>query len=155
MIGQDLQAGPHDEQHEEHVEEVLQLQPPGKAGIDGRGGLRDAGMLLNESGNGGKLAQALRDGDEAEQPCYPDWQRPKRTYPAPADADARHDARLRRHPVVETHTIVSASQGGPKRLGHGRSRKCGHLAIAFWNCGTGPRTRPEGPFVPFRSLVPT
>jgi hypothetical protein len=31
MVGEDLQAGAHDEQHEEPVQEVLDLQPPGKA----------------------------------------------------------------------------------------------------------------------------
>jgi hypothetical protein len=40
VIGQDdLHAGPDDEQHEDHVEEVLELQPPGKALVDRRGGL--------------------------------------------------------------------------------------------------------------------
>jgi hypothetical protein len=36
MVGQYLQAGPRDEQHEEHVQKVLELQPPGKAGVDRR-----------------------------------------------------------------------------------------------------------------------
>ena len=34
VIGQDLQPGPHDEQHEKHVQEVLELQPPGEARVD-------------------------------------------------------------------------------------------------------------------------
>jgi NADH dehydrogenase len=55
MVGQNLQASPHDEQHEEHVEEVLELQPPGEAGVDRRRGLRDAGMLSDEGLYAGKL----------------------------------------------------------------------------------------------------
>ncbi len=58
MVGQDLQAGPHDEQHEEHVQEVLKLQPPRKPRIDGRRGLRDAGMLPDKglyAGNSRRL----------------------------------------------------------------------------------------------------
>ena len=45
MIRQDLHACAHDEQHEEHVQEVLKLQPPWKARVDrGRrlGDARDA-----------------------------------------------------------------------------------------------------------------
>jgi hypothetical protein len=30
MISEDLQAGPHEQQHEEQVQEVLKLQPPRK-----------------------------------------------------------------------------------------------------------------------------
>ena len=41
MIGQDLDSGADDEHHEEHIQEVLQLQPPRKAGIDRGRGLRD------------------------------------------------------------------------------------------------------------------
>src|SRR6185312_7473352 len=48
MVGQDLQACAHDEQHEEHVQEVLKLQPPRKPRIDRRRALRNAGMLPDE-----------------------------------------------------------------------------------------------------------
>ncbi|WP_428413638.1 hypothetical protein [Pararhizobium sp.] len=34
MIGQYLQAGPHYEEHEEHVQKVLELQPPREARTD-------------------------------------------------------------------------------------------------------------------------
>ena len=66
MVGEDLQPGPHYEQHEDHVEEVLELQPPGETGIDRGRRLRDAGVLLDEGDDGGQLAQALRQRDEAE-----------------------------------------------------------------------------------------
>ena len=46
MVGQDLQAGPHDEQHEEHVQEVLKLQPPREPRVDRWRGLCNAGMLF-------------------------------------------------------------------------------------------------------------
>ena len=76
MVGQDLQAGPHDEQHEEHVQEMLELQPPREAGVDRGRRLRDAGMALNEGRHARKLAQALRKRDQAKQRRRADRQRP-------------------------------------------------------------------------------
>jgi hypothetical protein len=49
MVGQDLDAGSHDQHHEKHIEKVLQLQPPGEAGIDGWCVLRDPGYRLMKS----------------------------------------------------------------------------------------------------------
>lgn len=48
MIGEDLQAGPDDEQHEEHVQEVLKLQPSREAGIHRWRRLGDTRVLGNE-----------------------------------------------------------------------------------------------------------
>jgi hypothetical protein len=67
VISQDLDSGADDEHHEEHVQEVLQLQPPGKSGIDRGGGLRDAWILLDEGLHALKLSQALREGNHENE----------------------------------------------------------------------------------------
>jgi|GEM_PF-5613631 len=72
MVDQDLHAGPDNEQHEDHVREVLQLQPPREAEVDRRGTLCDARILLDEPLNAGKLAKALGDGDQHDQGCGAD-----------------------------------------------------------------------------------
>ena len=131
MVGQDLEAGPHDEQHEEHVQEVLELQPPWEARVDRRRGLRDAGMLLDEGRHAGKLAQALSKSDQAEERRGSDGQAPQGIYPAPADPNPWGDSLLRSHPVVETQAIVRTAEAGAERLGRGRLRECGHRPIAF------------------------
>jgi hypothetical protein len=125
VIGQDLQPGPHDEQHEKHVQEVLELQPPGEARVDRRRGLRDAGMLLDEGRHAGKLAQALSQSDQAEERRGSDGQAPQGVYPAPADPNPWGDSLLRSHPVVETQAIVRIAEAGAERLGRGRLRECG------------------------------
>jgi hypothetical protein len=127
MVGQDLEAGPHDEQHEEHVQEVLELQPPGEARVDRRRGLRDAGMLLDEGRHAGKLAQALSESDQAEERRRADGQAPQGVYPAPADPNPGGDSLLRSHPVVETQAIVRIAEAGAERLGRG---SCGSVGIA-------------------------
>jgi hypothetical protein len=76
VIGQDLQAGPHDEQHEEHVQEMLELQPPREARVHRWGRLRNAGMALNEGRYAWQFAQALRQRDQTEQRRGADRQRP-------------------------------------------------------------------------------
>jgi len=128
VIGQDLEAGPHDEQHEEHVQEVLELQPPGEARVDRRRGLRDAGMLLDEGRHAGKLAQALSQSDQAEKRSGSDGEAPQGVYPAPANPNPWGDSLLR---GVETQAIVRIAEAGAERLGRGRLRECGHRAIAF------------------------
>ena len=67
MIRQDLDSGADDEHHEEHVQEVLQLQPPRKAGIDRGRGLRDTGVIFDERLDAWKLPQALRKGDQENE----------------------------------------------------------------------------------------
>jgi hypothetical protein len=61
VIGQNLNAGAHDEVHEEHVQEVLQAHPPRKARY---GGLRlgDAGVAPNEGFYRRDVTQCLGDG---------------------------------------------------------------------------------------------
>jgi hypothetical protein len=110
MVRQNLQASAHDEQHEEHVQEVLKLQPPRKSRIDRRRSLRNAGMLPDECFYAGKFAQALSQGDQAEQRCGGDRQAPQRVDPAPSNADPRRDAVLRRHPVIEADAIVGIAK---------------------------------------------
>jgi hypothetical protein len=63
VIGQDLNPGANDKHHEEHVQKVLQLQPPRKAGIDRGCGLRDTGVILDEGLDAWKVSQALREGN--------------------------------------------------------------------------------------------
>jgi hypothetical protein len=67
VIRQDLDPGPNDEHHEKHVQEVLQLQPPRKSGIDRWRGLRDARVIIDEGLDAWKLPQALREGDQENE----------------------------------------------------------------------------------------
>ena len=71
MVGEDLNAGPDNEQHEEHVQEMLKLQPPGKARVDRGRGLGDSWMLLDEGLHRGQFAKALGDGDQDHQRRVP------------------------------------------------------------------------------------
>lgn len=112
MVGQDLQAGAHDEQHEEHVQNMLELQPPGEARVYRRRRLRNAWMALNEGDHASKLAQALRQRDQTEQRCSADGQRLQRIDPAAPDPDAWENSMLRRHPVVETDAIIRIAETG-------------------------------------------
>ena len=66
----------------------------GKPEVDRRCGLRNAGMALDESRHARKLAQALRDGDQAEQRRSADWKAPQGVDPAPANPNARRNASL-------------------------------------------------------------
>jgi hypothetical protein len=61
VIRQDLDSRADDEHHEEHVQEVLQLQPPRKAGIDRGRSLRDTRVCFDEGLHALKLPQALRE----------------------------------------------------------------------------------------------
>src|SRR4051812_43236247 len=67
VIGKDLDPGADDEHHEEHVQEVLQLQPPWEAGIDRGRGLRDTGIILDEGLDARKFSQALRESDHENE----------------------------------------------------------------------------------------
>ena len=87
MVSEDLQASPHDKQHEKHVKEVLKLQPPREPRIDRRRGLRNAGMVPNECLYVGNFAQALSQGDQAEQRRGGNRQAPQRVDPALSYAD--------------------------------------------------------------------
>ncbi len=87
-------------------------------------------MLLDEGYDAGKFAQALRQGDQAEQRGSANGQGPQRIDPAPADADARRDPLLRRHPVVGAQPVCRIAQFAAKRLGRGRLGRLGH-SIAF------------------------
>src|SRR5579872_6442432 len=84
MIGKDLNPGADDEHHEEHVQEVLQLQPPRKARIDRGRGLRDAGVILDEGLDAWKLSQALCEGDQENERHGTDWYRPQDADPTPS-----------------------------------------------------------------------
>ena len=79
----------------------------------------------------GKLAQALRQRDQAEQRRCSDRQRPQGIEPAPADPDAWRDSLLWGHPVIETDAIVRIAEPRAERLGRRRLRVRGHRAIAF------------------------
>lgn len=110
MVCEDLQTSPHDKQHEKHVQEVLKLQPPREPRINRRRGLRNAGMLPDECLYAGKFAQALSQGDQAEQRRGGNRQAPQRVDPAPSNADPGRDPALWRHPVAEADAIVGIAQ---------------------------------------------
>src|SRR5665213_1971768 len=111
VIGQDLNSGANDEHHEEHVQEMLQLQPPRKAGIDRGRRLRDARVILDEGLNARKLSQALREGNHEDERRGPDRERPQDADPAPSYADAGNDPLLRRQPLAHDDTVVRRAQG--------------------------------------------
>jgi len=94
MIGQDLDSGADDEHHEEHVQEVLQLQPPRKTGIDRGRGLRDTWVLVDEGLDAWKLPQTLCEGDQENERRRADRYRPQDADPAPAYADSGNYALL-------------------------------------------------------------
>ena len=78
------------------------------------------GCCLNEGLYAGKFAQALSQGDQAEQRRGGDRQAPQRVDPAPSDADPGRDPLLRRHPVIETDAIVGIAELCTERLERGR-----------------------------------
>lgn len=127
MIGEDLQSGPDDEENEEHVQEVLHLQPPGKPGIHRWRRLGDARMLDDEGLHFGHFAEGLGDGDQHHERPGPDRERPKHANPAAADAHARDDTGLGRHPVIRQQVIVGVGKGCLQRL------RCRALAAHFFS----------------------
>src|SRR6185437_9695424 len=88
VIGQDLNPRANDEHHEEHVQEVLQLQPPRKPGIDRGRELRDTRVILDEGLDAWKFSQALRESNQENESHGSDWQRPQDADPATSYADA-------------------------------------------------------------------
>ena len=68
----------------------------------------------------GKFAQALSQGDQAEQRRGADRQAPQRIDPAPSNADPGRDPLLWRHPVIEADAIVGIAKSCTERLGRGR-----------------------------------
>src|SRR5262249_53290735 len=84
VIGQDLDAGAHDEVHEEHVQEVLRAQPPRKAD-DGGLPLGDAGVAPDEGFYRRNITQCLGDGDYDDQRQSCDRYGPQDVDPTVAD----------------------------------------------------------------------
>ncbi len=76
VIGQYLYAGPDDEHHEEHVQEVLRAEPPRKAGVHRRRGLCDPGVARHERFDSWELQQPLRQSDCKDEAGKREWQRP-------------------------------------------------------------------------------
>ena len=74
-------------------------------------------VLPDKGLHAGKLAQTLRERDQAEQRRGADRQRPQGIDPAPADPDSWRDPLLRRHPVTKAYTIVRIAETGTERLG--------------------------------------
>ena len=88
-------------------------------------------MALDESCHARKLAQALRDGDQAEQRRSADWKAPQGVDPAPADPNARRNASLRGHPVVHKQAIVRIAEAPTERIGRAQRRVGERGRIAF------------------------
>src|SRR6185312_14305526 len=110
VIGQDLNPRANDEHHEEHVQEVLQLQPPRKPGIDRGRELRDTRVILDEGLDAWKFSQALRESNQENESHGSDWQRPQDADPATSYADAGNNPLLRRQPLAHDDTIVRRAQ---------------------------------------------
>jgi hypothetical protein len=132
MIGQDLQTRPDDEQHEKHIEEVLELQPPRETRVYRRRGLGNAGMLLDKCSHGRQLAQTLRESDKKYQRRSPDRQAPKRIDPVPTNTDPWGDPLVWGHPVIESDAVVSIAKLRAEWLWRRRLLVLEHRAIAFY-----------------------
>jgi hypothetical protein len=77
-------------------------------------------MLPDECLYVGKFAQALSQGDQAEQRRGGNRQAPQRVDPAPSNADPGRDPVLRRHPVIEADAIVGIAKFRTERFGRER-----------------------------------
>ena len=115
VVGEDLQAGAHDEDHQEQVEEVLPAQPRREPGscTCAPGRVR-AGVALDEVGHGGHVAQALGGRDRDHQSDRGDGDQPQQVEPAgPADADPRcHPVHLgdRTRPRVGVDRVLAEGE---------------------------------------------
>ena len=116
MIGQDLNPGANDEHHEEHVEKVLELQPPRKSGIDRGSSLRDAGVLFDEVLDSGEFAQTLRKSDQENQRGCANGYCPEKIDPALADPYVRNNSITRREPMRKHDPVVRRTQSGCHRI---------------------------------------
>ena len=94
MVTEDLCARPEDEDHQEHVEEVLQSDPDRKTRVLARLRQYDgAGIPGDEVLDRRDRAQALRGRHRADQDHEADRKRPKEIEPpVPADTHTRRDA---------------------------------------------------------------
>src|SRR5580693_977903 len=88
-------------------------------------------MTLDESRHARKLAQALREGDHAEQRRSADWKAPQGVDPPPADPNARRNASLRWHLAVHKQAIVRIAEARTERIGRAQSRVDERGTIAF------------------------
>jgi len=69
---------------------------------------------LNEGDDTGKRPKALRECDQANQQRGPNGERPESIDPVFADADARENPLLRRHPMIDAQSIVGAGKACPQ-----------------------------------------
>ena len=102
VIGEDLPAGPDDEQQEEHVQEVLPAEPRREADRCVRGSSEVPGNCSMNDAHRRQLADALGDGDRGEQQHEPDGDQPEQVEPlAVADPHARRDTPVLRNRARE------------------------------------------------------
>ena len=93
VIGQDLQPGPDDEDHEQRVEEVLRVHPPRQPRMGPRGGQRPR-VPGHEPLHRRHVPQPLRDRHRGDQHPPADRQQPQQVEPpVPAHPHPRRDAR--------------------------------------------------------------
>jgi hypothetical protein len=83
VIGQDLDAGPDDEDHEQRVQEMLRVHPPRQPRM-GAGGDEHPRVAVHEPLNRGYVPQALGYGNRGEQLHPADRQRPRQVEPLAA-----------------------------------------------------------------------
>ena len=163
MVGEDLQARPNDEHHEQQIEEMLPAQPPREPRLDGLdvlgGCARVAGDELVKPPVAGHLPD---DGDRQHQTRDPQRDQPQTAEPAPADADRRQlrtGLRDSAGPVVDDDRTVAVAlvvirlQRLPQWIGLPRLHvapfsPCGHARPAGLDRG---RNVPRSQAAPIRS----
>ena len=116
MVRQYLDAGPDDEEHEEHIEKVLHPQPQRVAGVNRQRGLGYARIARDELLKPGGLVQPLADRDPEDQDDEGDRYDPQDVDISLAQTDSRHLAPLRRQPGIRPDAAARLSEACFERI---------------------------------------
>src|SRR5579872_3299344 len=110
MVREDLNARPDDEEHEEHIEEVLDPQPQREAAVNRRRRLGYARIARDELMKPGGRVQTLADRDPKDQNDERDRYDPQDVDPSLAQPDSGHLAPLRRQPAARRYAAARLGQ---------------------------------------------
>ena len=116
MVTEDLYSRPEDEDHQEHVEEVLHPDPDGKTRVLVRLRRHDgAGIPGDEVLDRRDRAQTLRDRHRGDQDHEADRKQPQEIEPpVPADTHARRDSVRFGEPLRDIDGILAHRELLPK-----------------------------------------
>src|SRR5579872_4429574 len=116
MVREDLNARPDDEEHEEHIEEVLDPQPQREAAVNRRRRLGYARIARDELLKPGGRVETLADRDSEDQNDQGDRYDPQDVDPSLADADSRRLAPLGRQPGARPDAVARLAEAGLERI---------------------------------------